>query len=174
MGRHPKLAIDERKYGWVVEVDPFGALPPVKHTALGRFKHENAAVRVGPTGRVVYLGGGSPDPHLDKFVSAEPDNSKASRADRRRVLGVGTLYAANLATGKWVPLTFDATAAAKKNPAVAITSQAHPLDGSLPVALTNSAGRRVLEPLFTRYSYASQELSAGLYCCGAGGTPAPQ
>ncbi len=175
----PELAIDERKYGWIVEVDPFGALPPVKHTALGRFKHENAAVRVGPTGRVVvYMGDDEADQHLYKFVSAEPDKPTASRADRRKVLEAGTLYAADLANGKWVPLVFDAetvakiekseafVAAKKKDPDVAIASQAdllmharvaaralgatpldrcedceiHPLDGSLYVALTNSAG----------------------------------
>src|SRR5262249_9642672 len=32
--------VDEHKYGWVVEVDPFGELPPRKHSALGRFEHE--------------------------------------------------------------------------------------------------------------------------------------
>lgn len=178
-GDVPDRALDETKYGWVVEVDPFAELPPVKHTALGRFKHENAAVRTGPTGRVVvYMGDDEADQHLYKFVSAEPDRANGSRADRRKVLEAGTLYAADLANGKWVPLVYDNATAAKveksealaaakkKDPKVAIGSQAellvharvaaralgatpldrcedcevHPLDGSVYVALTNSAG----------------------------------
>jgi uncharacterized protein len=175
----PELALDETKFGWVVEVDPFGALPPVKHTALGRFKHENCSVRTGPTGRiVVYMGDDEADQHLYKFVSEKRDDPKLPRAERRKLLESGTLYAADLANGKWVPLVYSAAtgaliekspafAAAKKLDATfAIGSQAelllhtrvaaralgatpldrcedcevHPLDGSLYVALTNSAG----------------------------------
>ena len=63
-----------------------GRLPPVKHTALGRFKHENAAVRVGPTGRVVvYMGDDEADQHLYKFVSAERLKGGATRAEQRRL-----------------------------------------------------------------------------------------
>ena len=103
----PGMGIDEKKYGWVVEVDPFGELPPVKHTALGRFKHENAAVRVGPKGRlVVYMGDDEADQHLYKFVSENPVKAGASRAEKRKVLESGTLYAADLANGKWVPLRY--------------------------------------------------------------------
>ncbi len=136
-GDAPGRALDERKYGWVVEVDPFGELPPVKHTALGRFKHENAAVRVGPSGRVVvYMGDDEADQHLYKFVSSEADRPNGTRAERRKALEAGTLYAADLANGKWVPLVLDAATAAKieksdalaaakkKDPAVVIGSQA--------------------------------------------------
>lgn len=36
------------KYGWVVEVDPrVGNGHAQKHTALGRFRHENIAIRPG-------------------------------------------------------------------------------------------------------------------------------
>lgn len=104
----PELAIDEKRYGWVVEIDPFGELPPLKHTALGRFKHENAAVTVGPSGRlVVYMGDDEADQHLYKFVSAEPIQKAVSRAEQRQALQAGTLYAADLAKGKWVPLVWN-------------------------------------------------------------------
>jgi hypothetical protein len=103
----PRQAIDETRYGWVLEVDPFGELPPLKHTALGRFKHENAAVTRGAKGQVViYMGDDEVDQHLYKFVSAEPDDLNASRADRRKRLQEGTLYAADLGKGRWIPLVF--------------------------------------------------------------------
>src|SRR5262245_5507289 len=45
------------KYGWMVEIDPKGELSPRKHTALGRFRHENAALRVERRQPiVVYMG----------------------------------------------------------------------------------------------------------------------
>ncbi|HVJ81643.1 MAG TPA: alkaline phosphatase PhoX, partial [Planctomycetia bacterium] len=72
-GDAPGMALDERDYGWIVEIDPFGELPPIKHTALGRFKHENAAVTLAKDGRlVVYMGDDEADQHLYKYVSAEP------------------------------------------------------------------------------------------------------
>lgn len=104
----PQLAIDELQYGWIMEVDPFGELPPRKHTALGRFKHENAAVTVGPTGRlVVYMGDDEVDQCLYKFVSAEPVPAKGTRAEKSHVLTNGTLYAADMAKGQWIPLVWN-------------------------------------------------------------------
>lgn len=133
----PNQAIDETRYGWVMEVDPYGEMPPLKHTALGRFKHENAAVTRGAKGQVVvYMGDDEVDQHLYKFVSAEPDDPTAARADRRKRLQEGTLYAADLGKGRWVPLVFTpdtakviqgsaAYATAKKlDPTFQITSQA--------------------------------------------------
>jgi secreted PhoX family phosphatase len=104
----PGMAIDETRYGWVLEVDPFGELPPIKHTALGRFKHENCAVTRGAKGQIViYMGDDEADQHLYKFVSAQPDNTKASRAERRKLLEQGTLYAADLSKGRWIPLIYN-------------------------------------------------------------------
>lgn len=154
--------IDENQYGWVVEVDPFGELPPLKHTALGRFAHENAAWRLGSTGRlVVYMGDDSANQYLYKFVSAGVYRESASRADKRQLLGEGTLYAADFGAGKWLPLdlarspalreagfmdqgdvllrTREAAKVLKATPIDrAEDCEVHPLDGTLYVALTNN------------------------------------
>lgn len=133
----PKQAIDETRYGWVMEVDPYGEMPPLKHTALGRFKHENAAVTRGANGHVViYMGDDEVDQHLYKFVSAEPDDPKAKRADRRKRLQEGTLYAADLAKGRWIPLVFNAETA-KVIQESAIFVAARKLDSTLQI--TNQA-----------------------------------
>src|SRR3712207_8076024 len=73
--RHPN---EPNRHGWVVEVDPFDPTrPPVKHTAMGRMAHENAALSIAPDGRVVYYMGDddfrSRFEHIFKFVSARPD-----------------------------------------------------------------------------------------------------
>jgi secreted PhoX family phosphatase len=101
----PAQEVDEDQYGWIVEVDPFGALPPRKHTSLGRFKHENAALRLGPTGRlVIYMGDDEENQFFYKFVSADRYKPDASRADQSNILTAGTLYAADFQKGRWLPL----------------------------------------------------------------------
>ena len=154
--------IDERLYGWVVEIDPFGELPPVKHTALGRFAHENTAWCLGPNQRlVVYMGDDARDQYLYKFVSAEPYRGNMSRAEKSRLLHRGTLYVADFAECVWRPLdlarnralqaagfssqgevmvrTREAAAAVKATPIDRPEDcEVHPRDGSLYVALTNN------------------------------------
>ncbi|HEX9998211.1 MAG TPA: alkaline phosphatase PhoX [Abditibacterium sp.] len=154
--------IDEKQYGWVVEVDPFGELPPFKHSCLGRFSHENVAWRIGPTGKMVcYMGDDSNDQFLYKFVSAESYNARQSRADARKLLQNGTLYAADFGSGKWLPIDLNRSAKLREagfqtqaevlvrtREAAAVLGatpldrpedcEVHPLDGTLYIALTNN------------------------------------
>jgi uncharacterized protein len=95
-------------YGWVVEVDPFDPKSkPKKHTALGRFSHENAAMTLSKDKRlVVYMGDDKEDEHFYKFVSKgkyDPAKGKGNS----KLLEEGTLYAANLQEGKWLPLDLE-------------------------------------------------------------------
>jgi secreted PhoX family phosphatase len=87
---------------------------PIKRTALGRFKHENAALRVDGSGHVVvYLGDDERGEHLYKFVSK--DKYIANNAvHNRNLLDEGTLYVAKFMAvdgelkgqGQWLELTF--------------------------------------------------------------------
>ena len=70
--RPPAIENEANRFGWIVEVDPFEPdAPPVKHTAMGGFKHEGANVIVGRGGHVVaYMGDDERFDYLYKFVSA--------------------------------------------------------------------------------------------------------
>ena len=63
--------LNETHYGWIVEIDPFDPDFKVrKHTALGRFHHENAAMGLSKDGRVVvYMGDDKTDACVYKFIS---------------------------------------------------------------------------------------------------------
>jgi len=101
---------DSLRFGYVVEVDP--ARPdaaPVKRTALGRFRHENAAVTLARDGRVVvYMGDDERGEHLYKFVSKGAfDPARPDAGARGGLLDEGTLHAARFhadGTGEWLAL----------------------------------------------------------------------
>ncbi len=125
---------EPNRFGWVVEVDPMDPhSTPVKHTAMGRLKHEGANVIVAESGHVVaYMGDDERFDYLYKFVSKRTHRPGSSAKDRRHNLGLlseGDLYVARFSgdspaaeidgtgtlptdglfdgSGEWVPLTKD-------------------------------------------------------------------
>jgi len=105
------------RFGWVVEIDPRRPdKPPVKRTALGRFRHENAGFVIANDGRaVVYMGDDERFQYIYKFVSKNawnPDDPEANWG----LLDEGTLYVAQFedkvdadgkGQAKWIALTPD-------------------------------------------------------------------
>jgi len=86
---------EPNRFGWVVEIDPMDPTStPLKRSALGRFKHENAAFVLADDGHaIVYLGDDERGEHLYKFVSKNKYQQGNDSANRR-LLEEGTLYVA--------------------------------------------------------------------------------
>jgi uncharacterized protein len=154
---------NDTHYGWVVEVDPFDPKRPVrKHTALGRFAHENAAMGLTNDGRVVvYMGDDKGDECFYKFISEKKFNP-VNREANFDLLEKGTLYVADLSKQKWIALDHESNPTLKAqfaDQADVLTNaraaaravggtkldrpedvEIHPLDGSVFLSLTNNSG----------------------------------
>lgn len=114
---------EPHRFGWIVEVDPEDPRStPVKHTAMGRFKHEGAHVIVNGDGKVVaYMGDDERFDYVYRFVSRDsyrPGGKRSDRAHNLTLLSNGDLSVARFTgdglddgisdgTGEWLPLTVD-------------------------------------------------------------------
>lgn len=114
---------EPNRFGWIVEIDPTDPRStPVKHTAMGRFKHEGANVVVNRDGHVVaYMGDDERFDYLYRFVSRDRLRGRGGswkRHGSRSPLADGDLSVARFTgdgledgvsdgTGEWIPLTRD-------------------------------------------------------------------
>ncbi len=102
---------EPHRAGYIVEIDPSDPdSTPVKHTALGRFKHENAACALTPDGRVaVYMGDDERGEFMYKWLSRD---KYVPGGDTSTLLSEGQLFVARFdidMSGEWVALTPAAT-----------------------------------------------------------------
>ncbi|MEG3637916.1 PhoX family protein [Magnetococcus sp. PR-3] len=160
---------ESNRFGWVVEVDPYNPdAPPIKRTALGRFKHEAATCATLPDGRLaIYSGDDSRHEFLYRFVTRDAWNPQ-DRSANKALLDHGILSVAKFEEDgslTWLPLIqgdlgltpengFKTQAdvlirtrkAARQVGATPMDRpedvQPHPKSGKVYVALTNNTHRR--------------------------------
>lgn len=106
-----KFGLVGEKYGWMVEIDPTDPnYRPRKHTALGRFRHENIALRVEAGKKLIaYMGDDRRGGHTWKFVSKGTVSSPTDK-NNSALFEEGTLYVARYnsdGTGRWIPLSLN-------------------------------------------------------------------
>jgi uncharacterized protein len=147
------------KYGWMVEIDPAdpGARSR-KHSWLGRFRHENIAVRAEAGQPLIgYMGDDRRGGHTWKYVSKGKISNPKDK-NNSKLFEEGTLYVAKLnsnGTGVWIPLLLSTAT----NPNV--PSQI----ASVEIARLGSAQRDGRVPLPRRNGIAAQTADGGVFNC---------
>jgi len=94
---------EPNRFGYIVELNPWEPdSTPVKHSAMGRFRHEAANIYVTSDGTVVaYSGDDQQFDYMYKFVSSrkvQPGKDPAAMANNMAILDEGTLYVAKLSS----------------------------------------------------------------------------
>ena len=112
---NPDYANEYNRFGWIVEIDPQDPdKKPVKHTAMGCFKHEAIALRETETGKLhCYMGDDQRFDYCYKFVTKNAWRKSIEKGVSP--LSEGTLYVARFnddGTGDWLELSIN-------NPALA-------------------------------------------------------
>jgi uncharacterized protein len=118
---NPDYSNEPNRFGWIIEMDPSAPnSTPVKHTAMGRFKHEGANVIINGDGHVVaYMGDDERFDYVYRFVSKKKFRRGAGFALARHnksLLSDGDLSVAKFTgdgvedgvsdgSGEWFPLT---------------------------------------------------------------------
>lgn len=179
---HPRFdmkhaPMEPNRFGWMVEIDPYDpASMPKKRTAMGRFKHENAAIVAEPGKPVIaYMGDDEAGEFLYRFISRGAFDP-ANRAANMNLLEDGTLYCAQFSrdgTGRWLKLVvgdgplvpanrvndeadvlIDARRAARLLEATPMDRpedvEVSPVTGNIYVALTGHGSRREKIPASSR------------------------
>ena len=92
-----KTPNEPNRFGWVVEINPLDPTStPIKHTAMGRFKHEAGNIYITDDGTVVcYSGDDSRFEYIYKFVSTKK-YEEGNLEHNLSILDHGTLYVAVL------------------------------------------------------------------------------
>lgn len=152
-----KFGLVGEKYGWMVEVDPANQnFRPRKHTALGRFRHENIALRIQAGKKLVaYMGDDKRGGHTWKFVSTGtvsfPNNKNNSALFENGILYVARYNADG--TGQWIPLDLNTNT----NPT------APSILASVEIAALGKATRNGLVKLPKRTGIADQTSDGGAF-----------
>jgi len=104
---------EPNRFGWIIEIDPFDPnSTPKKHTAMGRFRHENCANMIGEKKAghddkiAFYSGDDSRFEYIYKFIPSKNYNPNDQQANRD-LLESGILYVAKFnddGSGQWLAL----------------------------------------------------------------------
>jgi secreted PhoX family phosphatase len=155
------------KYGWMVEIDPGNpSVRAKKHTWLGRFRHENIAMRVERGQKLVgYMGDDRRGGHTWKYVSKGTVTNPTDK-NNSKLWEDGVLYVAKFnppadptrpdqGTGEWIPLL--------------LTTPTNPIQPSViastEIAQLGAAQRNGRTVLPRRSGIAGQTVDGGFFNC---------